>query len=470
MTHGSLFSGIGGFDLAAQWMGWNNVFHCEWNEFGQKVLKHYWPKSISYGDITKTDFTIHRGRIDILTGGFPCQPYSSAGKRLGKADDRHLWPEMLRAIREIQPRWIVGENVRGLTNWNGGLVFDEVQADLEAQGYEVTPFLLPACAVDAPHRRDRIWFVAHAGGNGHEFRGFEEGRSKTCEGISKQEERKRVWTDNRGIGKQGITANPDSEGREEWGQDGGRQDSAKNTGGLHGGIERPCNNGITADANGGIRCKGGMHSPGCETAERYAGPCNARSHERPTWDNFPTQRAIRLRDDGVPSKLLIFVVKELQNEISKTSQENRIENLLEMWERVSQEEVWQQIRGFYSLDKKDVLFQAMQLYSTGYKPQNDLSPLGEDLCRPVLQHLRKYGEFRRSPQGQELEKQRAEQFGDALSFLPHEVALAARRFEAAITKFEAWHRNESIKAYGNAVVPQVVYQIFKAIQQYEKSI
>ena len=158
--HGSLFSGIGGFDLAAEWMGWENVFHCEWNAFGQKVLKHYWPNAISYEDITKTDFTIHRGTIDILTGGFPCQPYSMAGKRLGKEDERHLWPEMLRAIREIQPTWVVGENVFGLVNWSGGLVFHEVQADLEAQGYEVQPYVLPACAVNAPHRRDRIWFVA----------------------------------------------------------------------------------------------------------------------------------------------------------------------------------------------------------------------------------------------------------------------------------------------------------------------
>jgi DNA (cytosine-5)-methyltransferase 1 len=163
MRHGSLFSGIGGFDLASEWMGWENVFHCEWNPFGQKVLNYYWPNAITYHDITKTDFTIHRGRIDIITGGFPCQPYSSAGKRLGKEDERHLWPEMLRAIREIQPTYIVGENVRGLTNWNGGLVFDEVQSDLETQGYEVTPFLLPACAVNAPHRRDRIWFVAYSG-------------------------------------------------------------------------------------------------------------------------------------------------------------------------------------------------------------------------------------------------------------------------------------------------------------------
>lgn len=162
MRHGSLFSGIGGFDLAAEWMGWENVFHCEWNEFGQKVLKYYWPRAESFTDITKTDFSKYAGTIDLISGGFPCQPYSQAGKRLGKEDDRHLWPEMLRAIREIKPDWVVGENVYGLVNWNGGLVFHEVQADLEAQGYEVWPFLLPAASVGAPHMRDRVWFIAHA--------------------------------------------------------------------------------------------------------------------------------------------------------------------------------------------------------------------------------------------------------------------------------------------------------------------
>jgi DNA (cytosine-5)-methyltransferase 1 len=161
MTHGSLFSGIGGFDLAAEWMGWENKFHCEWNPFGQRVLKYYWPDAETFHDITKTDFTKYANKIDILTGGFPCQPYSTAGKRLGKEDERHLWPEMLRAIREIAPRYVVGENVRGLLSWNEGMVFDEVQADLEACGYEVLPFILPACAVNAPHRRDRVWFIAH---------------------------------------------------------------------------------------------------------------------------------------------------------------------------------------------------------------------------------------------------------------------------------------------------------------------
>ena len=162
LRHGSLFSGIGGFDLAAEWMGWENVFHCEWNDFGQKVLKHYWPNAESFSDITKTDFTKYYGTVDIITGGFPCQPYSSAGKRKGKEDERHLWPEMLRAIREVSPRFVVGENVRGLTNWNGGLVFDEVCAELESLGYQVAPVIIPACALNAPHKRERIWFVAYS--------------------------------------------------------------------------------------------------------------------------------------------------------------------------------------------------------------------------------------------------------------------------------------------------------------------
>lgn len=170
MTHGSLFSGIGGFDLAAEWMGWENKFHCEWNEFGQKVLKYYWPNAELFSDITKSDFTKYEGAIDIISGGFPCQPYSTAGLRRGKEDERHLWPHMLRTIQEVKPRWVVGENVRGLISWNGGLVFEEVQADLEAAGYEVQPFLLPACGVNAPHRRDRVWFVAYSNNKGRSSR------------------------------------------------------------------------------------------------------------------------------------------------------------------------------------------------------------------------------------------------------------------------------------------------------------
>lgn len=162
MRHGSLFSGIGGFDLAAEWMGWTNVFHTEWNEFGQKVLKHHFPNSIQYHDIIKTDYSIHRNDIDIITGGFPCQPFSLAGKRKGKDDERYLWHEMLRAIQQIQPTYVVAENVRGLLTIDGGMVFEQVFADLEAEGYEVQPVLLPAAGVNAPHRRDRIFIVAYS--------------------------------------------------------------------------------------------------------------------------------------------------------------------------------------------------------------------------------------------------------------------------------------------------------------------
>lgn len=166
MNHGSLFSGIGGFDLAAEWMGWRNVFNCEIDQFCRKVLNFYWPNTISYEDITKTDFTIHRGAIDVLTGGFPCQPFSTAGKRRGTEDNRYLWPEMLRAIREIAPPYVVGENVYGLINWNGGLVLETIIFDLENEGYEILPVIIPACGKDAPHKRERIWFIGYSKHNG----------------------------------------------------------------------------------------------------------------------------------------------------------------------------------------------------------------------------------------------------------------------------------------------------------------
>ena len=161
MTHGSLFSGIGGFDLAARWAGWDNLFNCEIDLFCRTVLKYHFPDAEQYGDIKTTDFAVWRDRIDVLSGGFPCQPFSQAGKRKGTEDDRYLWPQMLGVIRSVRPRWVVGENVLGIVNWSKGLVFEQVCSDLEAEGYEVQPFVIPACGVNAPHRRYRTWFVAH---------------------------------------------------------------------------------------------------------------------------------------------------------------------------------------------------------------------------------------------------------------------------------------------------------------------
>lgn len=160
MTHGSVCSGIGGFDLAAEWAGWTNVFNCETDPFCKTILKYFLPYAKQYNDLQDADFTLYRGLIDVFTGGLPCQSYSMAGERKGTADPRHLWPAMLRAIRTVCPRWVVVENVRGLVNWSGGLVFEQICSDLENEGYQVTPYLLPACGVDAPHERYRIWIIA----------------------------------------------------------------------------------------------------------------------------------------------------------------------------------------------------------------------------------------------------------------------------------------------------------------------
>lgn len=185
IRHASLFSGIGAPELAALWLGWQNVFHCEINKFCNTILNYWFPNSINYENIKTTNFSQWQGKIDILTGGFPCQPFSSAGQRLGADDDRYLWPEMLRVIRQIQPTFVIGENVAGILSMvqpsedvkvgSTTSLFDEnddiykkeqefvvetVCSDLEREGYAVQPFVIPACAVGAPHQRDRVWFVA----------------------------------------------------------------------------------------------------------------------------------------------------------------------------------------------------------------------------------------------------------------------------------------------------------------------
>ena len=188
MKHLSLFSGIGGIDIAAEWAGFEMVCFVENNNYCQKVLRKHWPDVPIMGDIkdvTKEKVAAYanqdsesrlpvndearcrelvQGRIrnnnpaiTLITGGFPCQPVSHAGKRRGKDDDRWLWPEMLRVISEVRSTWVVAENVAGLINMG----LDGVLSDLEGIGYEVQAFLIPACGVDAPHRRNRIFIVAH---------------------------------------------------------------------------------------------------------------------------------------------------------------------------------------------------------------------------------------------------------------------------------------------------------------------
>jgi len=336
MTHGSLFSGIGGFDLAAQWMGWKNIFHCEINPFCQKILNHYWPNADSYTDIKQTDFSIYRGKIDVLSGGFPCQPFSLAGQRKGAEDDRYLWPEMLRAIGEIRPRWVIGENVAGLvsmvqpevvendlesqTNLQGEVdsktvqeyqqyVIETVCRDLEHLGYSVQPIIIPACAVGAPHRRDRIWFIAHRNdkkcdrGTGESQQEWPKAELRG-NGVLSATTRSSVQqpftnaSGDRWIGKRAGPKNED------------RKPESGFSGFMEGGLEGLCIQEHATDPNQqGLqieRLAVGPQPSGREKSDRLVEQysCNDwRALPTERWENFPTQPPVCGGDDGLPTRL-----------------------------------------------------------------------------------------------------------------------------------------------------------------------
>ena len=302
MTHASLFSGIGGFDLAAEWIGWNNIFHCEWNPFGQRVLAHHFPNSKSYNDITKTDFSIHSGQIDVLTGGFPCQPYSSAGKRLGKADERHLFPHMLRCIKEVKPKWVVGENVRGLVNWNEGMVFNEVYDDLEREGYEVQSFLIPAAGVNAPHQRYRVWFVAYSNDNGGSSR-FKQ--------VSKENGEISEWNKNAESSNSNSFITPNTNNTKRWGEVNNngewqnKEQESYNWNELRNNIgstgkSKDVTNSEQFRLEHSQKPRNITESKGKTQTERSS---FTEQFETNGWSRFPTQSPICGGDDGLPREL-----------------------------------------------------------------------------------------------------------------------------------------------------------------------
>ena len=333
MTHASVFSGIGGPEVAATMLGWENLFHCEINPFGRQVLDYWYPNSKSYEDITTTDFTEWRGRVNVLTGGFPCQPFSYAGKRGGAQDDRYLWPYMFRCIDQIRPDWVVAENVAGiLTMVEQGEVsevasapalfdsFDRVRRyqlretftlqricdDLESHGYAVQPVLVPACGVGAPHRRDRVFIIGHrVTADGEEQRG-ERMRPRQSEvGESQQVE------SGRGGGEDGgmrHAPHPDSHRGREVDEhmeselaDGakpvsnGRERNAADTDMLGWGSGRMCGDsqghGQAADGlSEALRC---LHYDGVRR-ERQSEVCGER------WRGFPSVSPVHRGNDGLP--------------------------------------------------------------------------------------------------------------------------------------------------------------------------
>lgn len=162
-TVGDLFAGIGGFSLGLEWAGFEIKWQVEADKYCRKVLKKHWPNVKQYGDIK--DVGKHNLEpVDLICGGFPCQPASYCGKQRGREDDRWLWPEMFRIIKEFKPAWVVAENVYGLITLEQGLAFKSLLFDLESEDYKTQSFIIPACAVNAPHRRNRVWIIAHTKG------------------------------------------------------------------------------------------------------------------------------------------------------------------------------------------------------------------------------------------------------------------------------------------------------------------
>ena len=358
-----LFSGIGGFSLAGDWAGWSTIQFCEIDKFCQRVLSYHW-QGVPIHDDIKTfgiELILENPLYDetettIITGGFPCQPYSVAGKRKGKEDDRHLWPEMLRVIKEIHPDWVVAENVPGLINWSGGLVFNEVQTDLENEGYEVQSVVLPACGVNAPHRRYRVWIVAHSVNGGHRNKRGEDREENGVQGKDKQTLCARM-PDGTDTGTSPDTASNGCKGgykktigEKRQGEQRGLQQSEGESSsspdtrstGLEGSIRRTSegirftrNNKNAPDTDSSGRGQSTIQSElwtkefeqlqgdtwGAGQAENGEGQEGEGWQQRfrsiPDWDNFPTQPPIRMRDDGFSSRLAGITFSKHRNESIK---------------------------------------------------------------------------------------------------------------------------------------------------------
>ena len=425
MTHASLFSGIGGPEVAAEMMGWRNAFHCEINPFGRAVLDYWFPESKSYEDITKTDFREWRGKIDILTGGFPCQPFSYAGKRGGADDTRYLWPQMLRAIDEIRPTWVVGENVAGITTMvEGGVLadlggeatlFGEVDGvhryglrqsftiericrDLEGLGYSVQPLLVPAAAVGAPHRRDRIFILAYddnADRRDDEGGAGEDESKSTHQRLQERDE----------IRVAGVAGDVRPE------------------------IQRPASNSASDGRHGDTREDG---------KERCAGADGERPAEESA-DGFGLRGIAGLYGE----QLAASDTSDLQRDggIVGHRGESKGKPLSEFGNCHRADDTANAVReGLQGEDKPrpDQGKKRLRLWG---------NPAGHD--RPNLLPENRWAEFPSiSP---------VHRGNDGLPFDVDNLAIP----------FAKW-RTESLKAYGNAIVPQVMYRIFQAIQEAEQ--
>ena len=468
ITHASTFSGIGAPEVAAAMLGWENVFHCEINPFGRRVLDYYFPKAKSYEDITRTDFSEWRDRISVLTGGFPCQPFSYAGRRRGSQDDRYLWPFMLRCIEQVRPRWFVGENVAGITTMafpsetievgNSGNLFGESDSiiegreryvlheiirNLENEGYSVQPFLIPACAGGAPHRRDRIFIVAHrnyppqefstsdsncshgAGRESGEIRGEKEEeriqeRNEICKSRESNPIRSEVQITPTNTDGNRLTTSNRSGGRERTEVDTEQQVR------LLDGTVRPCSTQSTTDTA----------SRQCRTQEESQGTQADRSERLPQQSKRGDETK---RTNGLSPVQGHNTGRECHQ---GDGQEERVLPNSECVGRTTRRDDSREPSAPQQEERgEQQLFRTDGSFIEGMLPENRWRDFPTQ--SPVYRG------------------------NDGIPFDVDSLTIPWIKSKNKEDHFDTWKR-ETIKAYGNAIVVQVMYEIFQAIDKIEK--
>lgn len=505
-THLSLFSGIGGLDLAAEAAGFRTVGQCEWADYPTKVLERHWPEVPRWKDIrtlTKESFYEQTGlrTVELISGGFPCQPFSVAGKRRGKDDDRYLWPEMLRVINELRPTWVVGENVANIVN----MALDQVLSDLENQGYQTRAFIIPACGVDAPHRRDRCAIVAYsesqqsgrvqqlgfqsntgAGGQSGYETMADTDRKRELQQAGKQPQSRY------GAGDSGATvADTYSEGFQGGQQycpsDAGRQEEPYRSAGQRcqalahpdqsmwdGSIAGSDTSGRARPADGG---KDVPYTHNRGGSLRRDGELPAAQGSGGTWSDYgggtpeyggrewwPAEPDVGRGYDGLSIWL------DGLGGLSSEAKARAGEILRNVWSEAISEEIQWALGRFESVSEEEILLAFLCEYEEHCHGSGSSMESGTASERP-MRDLWRIVEFARSSHRRRYHSQLAQEYSDALLRLSH----GAPSFMPEAWQDSTWEdgiprtatgissRVDRLKCLGNAVVPAQFFPVFQAI-------
>lgn len=425
LTHFSLFTGIGGFDLAAEWAGFQTIGQVEIADYPNKILEKHWPNVPRWRNIknvtTKSVWGAGIKHIPtLLTGGFPCQPFSVAGNQRGTEDDRHLWPEMFRVVQELRPTWIVGENVAGFI----GMALEQILSDLESAGYECRAFVFPACGVGALHKRDRVFIVAYSGifPDGETNSGVDTIRTKKKESVS---------------GNYGASlSNPDCERRQE--------------------------RNLTSITS----------KPGHNT--------RSPSQRRPRWETEPGFCGmVNGFSSWLDTNRLIIDTHKSIIAYGNANKRNTHKILQTLWDRAEKKKNEWEAGGLQRLSEEEVLFAYMCKLKETSSTLDHLSLACSKMEKELLRGLWSQDLITRAPYKQEYKGQLKREHTDLMCSLPQLLAQHSR---------QAWNmwrgknatnlpiifgrtsdgvpfRMDRLRALGNAVVPQQVYPILKAIAQ-----